>query len=275
MPFAPVTIRDEAAAKINLSLDVIDRRDDGYHNIDSVMQAISLTDGVTVAVAPFLRPENGGGADVRQVKPDQQTDHLAWHRAFVCQETLLSIALKCSRSVPIDETNTAVKAARLWCQYTAAANLEIKITLEKHIPMGSGLGGGSSDAATVLRLLNRLAREKKIGVAPLSAKLLLDIAAMIGADVPFFLYGGIARCLGIGEIVDPLKPLPQWPLILAIPAFSFSTAARYKALDGLAMELLRRPDTEALLQAIDRRDLFGINENAFNVFSNLPDANVA
>jgi len=188
---------------------------------------------------------------------------------------MLSIALKCTRSVPFDETNTAVKAARLWCQYTAAANLEIKITLEKHIPMGSGLGGGSSDAATVLRLLNRLAREKKIGVAPLSTKLLFDIAAMIGADVPFCLYGGIARCRGIGEIVDPLNPLPQWPLILAIPAFSFSTAARYKALDGLALELLRRPDTEALLQAIDRRDLFGINENAFNVFSNLPDANVA
>ncbi len=274
MSFAPVTVREEATAKINLSLDVIDRRDDGYHTIDSVMQAISLADGVTVTVAPFSCTENRYSADSCQDNPDHSSGDSALINSVPYQESSIAIELQSSIAIAPVETNTAVRAARLWCRYTAAANLKIRIYLQKNIPVGAGLGGGSSDAAAVLRSLNRLAREERIGVAPLSAEILLEIAAAIGADVPFCLYGGIARCRGIGEIVEPLEPLPQWPLILALPPFSFSTAARYKELDQLDKSLWQQPDTEALLQAINSHDIAGINQTAFNVFSNIPDENV-
>lgn len=274
MPFAPVTIRGEAAAKINLSLDVFDRRNDSYHNIDSVMQAVSLADGVTIAVAPLICPKNKSSAGVCHDKSDHLTNNRDLHRAFFCQESSISIELQSTRPVPMDETNTAVKAAKLWCQQAGATNLKIEIYLEKHIPTGAGLGGGSSDAATVLRLLNQLAAEAKITAAPLSSKLLPELAAMIGADVPFCLHGGIARCRGIGEIVEPLGSLPKWFLILAIPPFSFSTAERFRELDQLDKECWRHPDTESLLKAIDSQDLAGINETAFNVFSNLQDTDV-
>lgn len=182
-------IKAQANAKLNLYLDITGRRADGYHLLETVMQSISLADEVTVVVSA------GSG-----------------------------ISLSCDRTdVPTDERNTAYRAAELFMQ-TAGASGTVCIDIEKHIPSGAGMGGGSADAAAVLRALD-LAYEN-----PLTEQQLLDIAAQVGADVPFCLAGGTKLCRGIGEEISDF-PAPEGVFLVVKPEFSCPTGAAYRKYD--------------------------------------------
>jgi 4-diphosphocytidyl-2-C-methyl-D-erythritol kinase len=186
MPARAVQLR--APAKINLFLEVKNRRPDGYHNIDTVFQTVSLFDRLTFRPHP--------------------TDLL----------------LTCSRpDLPVDERNLAMRAA-ITLRAAAGTRKGARLGLEKNIPLGAGLGGGSSDAAAVLTGLARLWNLR------ISKKELVRIAAGLGADVPFFLEGGTALASGIGDRIEQLPSLqPSW-FILIYPGFPVSTPWVYKNL---------------------------------------------
>lgn len=176
-----------APAKINLSLSVLGKRPDGFHAIESHFVAISLADTLT------LEPVSESGI------------------SFTCSDA----------SLPCDDSNLVVRAARRFYE-TAQIPAAVRIRLEKKIPHGAGLGGGSSDAAATLRGLNALHG------APLAADTLHALAAELGSDVPFFLAGGSALCRGRGEIIEP-HPLPTpLSLLLVKPAFGVPTPWAYK-----------------------------------------------
>ncbi len=174
----------EAFAKVNLSLRVLGRRADGYHELDTVFQAIDLADRLTAEEANYL--------------------------AFLCDDP----------SVPGDERNLVVQAARSLAE-RAGMRPAARLVLSKRIPAGSGLGGGSSDAAAAIALLARLWR------LPASRGDLAEVAAGVGSDVPFFLWGGRARGTGRGERIAPLPDGPELSLIVLLPPFPVATAAVY------------------------------------------------
>ena len=180
-------------AKVNLTLDVLGKRPDGFHSIESVMQSISLHDTLTLG----LGDEPG-------------------------------IRVACDvPGIPTGEDNLAYQAASLLFERLGVApGLDIRI--EKHIPCEAGLGGGSSNAAAVLRGLNQL-----LGSAVADQAELGDLAARIGSDVPFFLVGGTAFVRGRGEDVQPLPDIrPRW-LVIAKPSFGVFTAWAYRRLDEI------------------------------------------
>jgi 4-diphosphocytidyl-2-C-methyl-D-erythritol kinase len=173
-------------AKINLYLDVICRRPDGYHNIETIFQTISLYDVLTLELLP-------SGFEITCTEP----------------------------SVPADESNLACRAY-LEMRRVLGYDGGIKIGLEKNIPPGSGLGGGSSNAAAMLAALNKLLR------AGLTHNQLHEIACGLGADVPFFLTGGLAAAWGIGDQMVSLPPLQESFIVIAVPRdISVSTAEAY------------------------------------------------
>lgn len=183
---------DKAFAKINLSLDIVGKRADGYHELRSVMQTVSLCDYVTVTVT------DGDG-----------------------------IAIKCNEpEVPTNEKNTCNKAAKLFLEAAGVGSFGITVDIEKNIPSMAGLGGGSADAAAVLRMLN------EIFDSPVSHERLNAVAAKVGADVPFLIDGGTALCEGIGEKLTALKPLKKMYVLLIKPDIGISTPEAYKAFDN-------------------------------------------
>jgi len=171
-----------APAKLNLCLEVLGLRPDGYHEIDSVFVELDLCDRLKIELADEISIEVTGGP------------------------------------APRDETNLAWRAA-------VALGVGAKIQIEKRIPAGGGLGGGSSDAAATLLALDELHGLE------LSALELHEIATSLGADVPFFLQGGTARCTGRGEVIEPVPDAPQKSFFIVIPPFQNSTAEVYGALD--------------------------------------------
>jgi 4-diphosphocytidyl-2-C-methyl-D-erythritol kinase len=166
-------------AKINWSLRVTGKRDDGFHDLETVFQLISLHDTLTFSVA----------------------DHLV----VTCDD----------RTIPTDERNLVVKAAH------ALGVDRVAIHIEKRIPSGGGLGGGSSNAAVTLKTLSQM-----FGIAgPLE-----PIALRLGSDVPFFLVGGTAYATGRGEVITPIADAPRLPLLLVLPRERVSTAEAFRAL---------------------------------------------
>jgi 4-diphosphocytidyl-2-C-methyl-D-erythritol kinase len=184
----PSAIRIRAHAKINLDLRVLGEHSDGYHEIRTVFQAIALHDTLT------LIPRPG------------------------------PFAIECATAgVPLDSSNLIWKAAQaLWRAARRMGDVsDVLVQLEKKIPLAAGLGGGSGDAAAALIALARLWR---LDVKPTQ---LTDVAATLGADVPFFLSGGTALGLGRGEEIYPLADLPRHYVILLVPGFGVSTANAY------------------------------------------------
>ena len=177
-------------AKLNLSLRIVGRRDDGYHLLDTLFHAIDLHDDVAV-----MRAER----DAIQVTADE--------------ERLM---------VPADARNLAAKAARLFQEELGSAGPQgLRIHLHKRIPNGAGLGGGSSNAAAVLRLANRLVGER------LDDATLFRLGAKLGADVPFFLRGGTQRGRGTGVELSSAEHVRQ-DYVLVLPPYGCETAAVYK-----------------------------------------------
>jgi len=183
-----------APAKINLALEILGRRDDGYHDLDTVMTTLDLADTVSVRGWTGLEVRYGGPY-ARGLDPASATD----------------LPTRAARAL-------ANEAER-------DANVLIEVT--KRIPHPAGLGGGASDAAAVLRGLDAL-----WGLG-WPAERLAEVGASVGSDVPFFAYGGAARCTGRGEIVEPLrdlKPLRLLILVPPVPAAEGKTARRFGAL---------------------------------------------
>ena len=221
---SPTTTTRTAPAKVNLCLRVVGRRSDGYHLLDSIFAAIDFEDHITFSVAP-VSDRHG-------------------------QST---VTLSCDYpGVPTDETNLATRAATAFLHATNE-HARVHISIDKRIPPGAGLGGGSSNAATVLSTLNELA------ASPLSRAKLAEVALSLGADVPFFLTGGCARVRGIGEAIAPIPGWPGHELIIAIPPVAVSTAWAFRNhradLDGEAHEPERLAVSRELDPALLRNDL--------------------
>ena len=218
------TITEKAFAKLNLTLDVLGKRPDGYHDLKSVMQTVSLHDVVRIRI--------GTGE--------------AWR--LVCE----------ADGIPCDSRNLAWKAAQLYLDTVGEQVDGLEIHIEKHIPSGAGMGGGSADAAAVLRGLNRFYGNR------LSLTELADLGAKIGSDVPFCVVGGTVMCEGRGEILTVLKDMPKCVIIGCKPEFSVSTPELYRKIDSVTVS--RHPDNDAMEKAIAAQDLAGILGNIYNVF---------
>ncbi len=226
-------------AKINLSLDVIGEREDGYHLLETVMQSIGLFDKVTVSLLPF------SDADREPIRIDADRP-----------------------TFPLDCRNTCHKAARLFLSaYRGKADAglfegkQIRIHIDKKIPQAAGLAGGSADAAAVLTALNRMAG------SIFSDAEICAVGAKVGADVPFCLLGGTALCSGIGDVLEPLPFLGCFPLVLVKPDFGVSTPWVYERLDRA--HLGKRPDTPAVARAICEQDIRGLFTHSANVLESV------
>ena len=184
------TITVEALAKVNLGLYVLYRRPDQYHELRTVFQTISLTDQMEIEYRP------GGGP---------------------------AVELDCTRADLAGPDNLAARAAWRLLESTGNAG-RVRIHLEKRIPVGAGLGGGSSDAAAVLRALAHLLRPRP------DRPLLLSLAAELGSDVPFFLVGGRAVGVGRGAEVYPLPDERARWIVVVAPSTPVSTAEAYRRL---------------------------------------------
>ncbi len=203
-------LTEHAFAKLNLSLDVLARRPDGYHNMETVMQSVSLWDGVDITVS------NGTGRTVRA-----DTD---------------------KANLPKGERNLAGKAARIFLAYSGINDVTVTVYITKRIPDQAGMAGGSSDAAAVIRGLDRLLETR------LSEEELLDLCLRVGSDVPFCLRGGTALARGRGEALTDLPPLPECGILTVKPEFSVSTPALFAELDRRGP--VNSTNTEALLRAL-------------------------
>ena len=167
----------KAKAKINLSLDIVSKRENGYHNLRMIMHTVNLWDDITFS-------ENNNG------------------------EYLLKSNLS---YLPCDEKNILYKTYKEFYNHTKLTPQGFNVSLNKNIPVCAGLGGGSSDAAAELLFLNEYHN------SPLTMEELLNLGEKIGADVPFCIMGGTCLAEGIGEILTPLNPLPSCHILIAKP----------------------------------------------------------
>jgi 4-diphosphocytidyl-2-C-methyl-D-erythritol kinase len=192
-------------AKINLGLAVLGRREDGFHDIETYLACIALGDTLFMAPAPEF-----------------------------------SLRLSGAPGVPADRRNLVCRAADLFATRTGLT-IELQLQLAKRIPPGSGLGGGSSDAAATLLGLNTIYDE------PLEQEELHELAARLGSDVPFFLRGGVALATGRGEVLES-KPAPaDQHLVLALPQAAVSTAWAYMQITAEDLRPLEREAIEGWL----------------------------
>lgn len=213
-----------APAKLNLTLEVGEKRSDGYHEVQSVMSCAALYDEVT------LESGTSGG---------------------------ISMTCDCP-GLPLDDTNLCLRAAKLFFKKTGIPCDGLHIDLIKRIPMQSGLGGGSADAAAVLRGLRKLYRPEMM------IKDLERMAAELGSDVPFCVRSVTAMVRGRGEQLLKLPKLPLCWFVICKPEFSFSTAEMYAKLDE--KEPVSSIDTLGLIKALEYQDMQEISDRLGNCF---------
>ena len=216
----------KAYAKINISLDIVGKREsDGYHLLRMIMQNIDLYDEISV---------------------EKQKE---------------GITISCNKNyVPTDSRNLAYKAASL---FKETYNIEdgVHIDIVKNIPVSAGLAGGSTDAAAVLKLMN------KIFEVNVSDEELMDIGLKLGADIPYCINGGTALCEGIGEKITTLQPFKDKILVLVKPSFGVSTKEVYKSFN---LDRVRvHPKTENLIEAMENDNLYYVANNMKNLLENV------
>ncbi|GAA6396284.1 4-(cytidine 5'-diphospho)-2-C-methyl-D-erythritol kinase [Solibaculum mannosilyticum] len=219
-----MSILVKAPAKINLSLDITGRRDDGYHLVRMVMQSVDLCDIVEVDL---------------------------------CGE---GISLSCSRTdLPVDEGNLAYRAARLYLDHVGVDKTKngVSIHIQKRIPIAAGLAGGSADAAAVLVALNSLYGQVKPDA-------LSNLAAKLGADVPFCLQGGTSLAQDIGTTLSPLPSPPDCFLVLCKPDVGVSTQEAYRRFDDLVQ--VSHPDVDGMIDALADGNIDFVVSSVNNVF---------
>ena len=222
----------KAHAKVNLFLEILGKRDDGYHEIETIMQEISLADNLQF------------------------------------EEIQEGIKLECNnKNIPINQDNLVCKAANLILK-ECGIKKGVLINLEKNIPVGAGLGGGSSDAAATLKALNSL---WKVG---LNDGELIEFAAKIGSDIPFFINGKTSLCSGRGEVISPVKVRDRMDYLILFPRVHISTETIYK---NLKIDLTKkRKDVSFFLDALKYSEVVGISKLLFNrleevIFATYPD----
>lgn len=214
----------KVAAKINLMLDILKRFDNGYHSLFMIMQSVDLYDTVTVE----KNNEN-------------------------------KIVIKCdTEGVPCNEKNIAYKCANAFFKACDIKNQGITIEIEKNIPMAAGTAGGSADGAGVLYCLN------KIFNANLTITELAEIGANVGADIPFSLTGGTAIALNTGNVIAPVKDLPECYIVLCKPDQDVSTPEAYAQFDALTR--VRHLDRVSMIEAVASGDYENICTYCGNVF---------
>lgn len=229
---------ERANAKINTYLDVVGRRENGYHNIVSIMQTVSLCDLVSIDYRPGFH-------------------------------TSIRLDASGNNAMPTDCRNLAWRAAERFLQ-RAGRSGEVHIIIEKHIPMAAGLAGGSADAAAVLRGLNALCG------SPLKADELCEVGATLGADVPFCIRGGAALVTGIGDRMSPISPMPQGYIVVACRGEGVSTPWAYGELDRKYdfFQVDKMPDNRptSIESAWKKGDLTGSCQDFFNLFEEVVPA---
>ncbi len=217
-------VQQQAYAKLNLGLDVLSARADGYHNLRMVMQTVSLCDDL------ILR-----ATDTPGITLELQTDpELAGEEDP-------------AGKIPEGQDNLAFQAARLLMEEFDIRQ-GVAITLKKRIPAAAGLAGGSADAAAVLRGINKLF---SLGLPSVE---LMGRGKSLGADVPFCVMGGTALAEGIGERLSPLSKAPHAYVVLAKPPVSVSTGKIYGKVDSNPR--VYHPDIDSLMKAIGEGDLY-------------------
>ena len=221
-------MRIEARAKINWTLDIVGQRPDGYHLMDMLMQPVTLADEVCIVPAEELTLTTGG-----------------------------------SPLLPADESHLALRAAKALKQRTGYPG-GAAIHVEKRIPVGAGMGGGSADAAAVLAGLNRLWR------TGLNQDELEAIGLTLGADVPFCLRGGLTRTTGIGECMEDLSCGQCWPLVVVQPCEGLSTKEIFTAYHESGS--IRRPDNDRAASALCTGDAAALNAAMGNVMQPVSEA---
>ena len=227
---------ENAMAKINLCLDVTGKREIGYHEIDGIMQSVTLCDHVTVGF------ESGESTEIR-------------------------LTAEGNPDMPTDSRNLAYRAAEKLLE-AASVTGSVEIHIEKRIPMAGGLAGGSTDGAAVLRALNRLLPE------PLSMETLCEIGARLGADVPFCTVGGAMRTRGIGDLLTPVPSMPNCHIVIARRGEGVSTPWAYGKLDEIYADFSDRslcPESglDQLLSALEEENLAGMCASIYNIFEDV------
>lgn len=256
------TITLNAYAKINLSIDVLGKRPDGYHEVLMVLQQVDLFDSVKVSWLAEKEKEKQQNQDAGELREEKD----------------VRIGLSTNlQYLPADGRNIAYKAAELMAErYGEGRTGRIVIEIEKRIPVAAGLAGGSANCAAVLHAVN------KIWDLKLDLSALMELGTTLGADVPFCLAGQAAlneelglgkdamagTCAvasGIGERLEPVVPLKAW-VLLSKPPINISTAEVYGGLDLRA--ITERPDTAELAAGLREGNLYKISKNMTNVLEN-------
>lgn len=213
-----------APAKINLSLEILGKRNDSYHEVDMVMQTINLFDEVCIEKSSKL------GIEV-----------------------VINKNIGCS-----NDENIAFKAAKKFFNYVDMEVPGLKISINKNIPICAGLAGGSSDGAAVIVGLNKMFNNK------LTKSEMLKIAAQVGADVPFCILGGTARAKGIGTDLTVLKPLLGYYIVLVKPNISVSTKSAYEEVDRVNFHSIKKTENlVCAIQNMDINNVFNEMFNNF------------
>lgn len=209
-------VRTRAHGKINLGLDVLRKREDGYHEVKMIMQQVGLYDSI----------------EIQRIGPIGLFRHIGI-------ETNL-------KYLPANENNLAYKAAELLMdEFNIQESIHIKI--RKIIPVAAGMAGGSADAAAVLKAINRMF------CLELSNEELMERGVKLGADIPYCIMGGTALAEGIGEKLTPLRAIPECYIVLAKPGISVSTKVVYGNLK--VDEIENHPDIDGMIEAINNSDL--------------------
>lgn len=216
-----------APAKLNLSLDVVGTLPNGYHDLDMVMQTIDLYERLELRRSQYLNLRMPGSF------------------------------------VPVNEKNTAVKAAIAFFNYTGLL-AGVDITIHKKVPVRAGMAGGSADAAGVLVGLNELYG------ARLSMSELCAIGAGIGADVPFALMGGTCRVRGVGDLIKPLPPCPDCWFVVVMPSVGISTPEAFQRYDQMGSPV--HPNCDKQEAAVRADDLSGVCAAAGNALEHCSGA---
>lgn len=250
-------LEKKAYGKVNLSLDIVGRREDGYHLVRMVMQSLDIYDVLefekldSPEIIVLLQDSAAEGDSSKQIESEDPADNLG--------------------KVPLDENNLIYKAARLLFEryiWKRDKNAGVRITLTKNIPIAAGMAGGSSDAAATFRGINELFE------LCLFDKDLMEMGVTLGADIPYCIMGGTALSEGIGEELTRLPDLPECVFLVAKPKISVSTAEAYGGFDSLVETVdpktgkkarIVHPDVDGQVDALYAGNLKGVTDRFLNV----------
>lgn len=225
-------VKVKAYAKINLILDIINKRTDNYHDLFMIMQSIDLYDMITVN-----------------------------------ENKSKSISITCSNAdIPLDNKNIAWKAAEAFFDYTKKKNKGINIDIIKRIPHSAGIAGGSADGAAVITALNKIYKTN------LSDDELCKIGVKVGADLPFCITGGTLLAQGIGDILNKVKPLRKCNIVLIKPDVNVNTGTAYKQFDEFGKNHTPdKFGMLCAMQSRDLAEISSKMENVFEQFIDVPN----